>query len=123
MSGKDEQKPTALVSLQRAEYETLLNELENAEDRIAVLEHALAARNGTLPEPLTIEEADRLINGENPVRIWREKRGHTQSGLAAAAGISKTLLSEIENNTKTGSVETLRKLAHELKVDLDTLVP
>lgn len=129
MSKKDEARPTAIaetadtVSLRRGDFEALLDELENAEDRAALLEHALAARNGTLPEPLTIEEADRLIDGENPLKIWREKRGLTLRALASAAGISHGLLSEIENNTKTGSVETLRKLAHELKVDLDTLLP
>ena len=39
------------------------------------------------------------------------------------AGVSVSLLSEIEGATKTGSVDTLRKLAYALKVDLDTLVP
>ncbi len=77
---------------------------------------------GTVPWPLTIEEAERLIGGENPVKLWREKQGWTQRALAGAAGISPSLLAEIEGGTKTGSVETLRKLAHALKVDLDALV-
>jgi len=106
------------VTLLRADYETLISELEDAEDRVALLEHRLEK-----PETLSLEEADRLIAGENPVKVWREKRGHTQRGLAAQAGISPSLLAEIEAGTKTGSVETLRKLAHELKTDLDSLVP
>ncbi|MBV9784900.1 MAG: helix-turn-helix transcriptional regulator [Acidisphaera sp.] len=111
------------VTLRRTEYEALIAELEDAEDRIASLEHDLAIANGTAPEPLTIYEADRIIAGESPVKIWREKRGLTQRALAGIAGISASLLAEIESGAKTGSVETLRKLAHELKVDLDTLVP
>ena len=39
------------------------------------------------------------------------------------ADISISLLSEIEGATKTGSVDTLRKLAQVLKVDLDPLAP
>jgi transcriptional regulator with XRE-family HTH domain len=39
------------------------------------------------------------------------------------AGISKSFLSEIEHGTKEPSMGTLRKLALELKTDLDSLVP
>jgi DNA-binding XRE family transcriptional regulator len=106
------------VTLLRADYEALMSELEDAEDRAALLEHRL-----TKPETLTLEEADRLIAGENPLKFWRDKRRYTIRALATAAGISPSLLAEIEAGTKTGSVETLRKLAHELKTDLDSLVP
>jgi ribosome-binding protein aMBF1 (putative translation factor) len=111
------------VTLQRADYEGLLSELEDAEDRAAALGHRLAKQEGTAPEMLTLEEVDRLIEGENPIRFWREKRGLTQRSLAGMAGVSPSLLAEIEGGTKTGSVDTLRKLAQVLKVDLDTLVP
>ena len=109
------------VTLRRADYEALLTELEDAEDRAAVLEHDLAKARGRAPEPLTVADVDRLRAGEHPVRIWREKRGLTQQALAGLAGISKSFLSEIEGGTNTPSVETLRKLALGLKVDLDTL--
>ena len=99
-----------------AEYEALLDALEDAAD------HAALAQATDTQELLTIEEADRLIAGEHPVKFWREKRRLTQS-LANAAGIGKSLLSELENGTKTGSVDALRKLANALKVDLDALVP
>ena len=111
------------VTMQRADYEGLLSELEDAEDRRAVLEHQLARKAGAVSEMLNLEEADRLIAGENPVKFWRDKRGYTQRSLASMAGVSVSLLSEIEAGTKTGSVDTLRKLATALKVDLDALVP
>ena len=124
-----DRKPVSLVeetrdtvTLQRADFDALLAELEGAEDRVALLQHALAKASGSLPEPLTVDEATRLIDGEEPVKVWREKRGMTQRTLAAAAGVSHGVLADIERGTKTGSVDTLRKLAHELKVDLDTLV-
>jgi predicted transcriptional regulator len=106
------------VTLHRSDYEALIDELEDAEDRIALLEHRLAT-----PEMLTADEADRLIAGENPVRFWRDKRGYTVRSLAASAGMSPSLVSEIENGTKEGSIDTLRKLALALKVDVDTLLP
>lgn len=109
------------VTLRRSDYEALLTELEDAEDREAAFEYELAKVKGGVPDLLTMAEAERLRAGEHPVRIWREKRGLTQQTLAAAARISKSFLSEIEGGTNTPSVETLRKLAHELKVDLDTL--
>jgi ribosome-binding protein aMBF1 (putative translation factor) len=111
------------VTLRLADYEALLEALEDAEDRAAMLEHTLAKAKGSVPEPLTMDEADRLRAGEHPVRVWRQKRGLTQQGLASAVGISKSFLSEIESSSNTPSVDTLRKLAHELKVDLDTLAP
>jgi DNA-binding XRE family transcriptional regulator len=116
----DENRET--VTLLRADYEALLSELEDAEDRAAMLEHRMAKASRKAPEMLTLEDADRLIAGENPVKVWRERRGLTQQALAGLAHISKSFLSEIENGTKEPSVETLRKLAHELKTDLDSLV-
>jgi DNA-binding XRE family transcriptional regulator len=112
------------VTLRRPDWEAVLNRLEDAEDSIAVLEHRLVkATGGAAPEMLTSEEATRLIDGENPLKFWREKRGLTVRSLANLAEVSPSLVTEIEGGTKTGSVDTLRKLAHQLKVDLDTLVP
>ena len=112
-----------LVTLRRPDWEAVLERLEDAEDSVTVLEHQLAKARGEVSEMLTPEEATRLIDGESPLRFWREKRGLTLRGLASAADVSPSLVAEIEGGTKTGSVETLRKLAHQLKVDLDTLVP
>ena len=79
------------VTLRRTDYEALLSELEDAEDRAAVLEHRLAKAAGTATETLSLEEATLLIEGENPVKFWREKRGLSQQSLASAAEISKSL--------------------------------
>jgi len=45
----------------------------------------------------------------------------TQRQLALHAGISQSQLAEIETGTKTGGVETLKKLARALKISLDAL--
>jgi transcriptional regulator with XRE-family HTH domain len=57
---------------------------------------------------LTAEEARRLIDGENPVKIWRGKRGLSQRALAAEAKLSSSYLAELETGRKTGSMQTRR---------------
>lgn len=66
---------------------------------------------------------DRLLDGENRIRVWREHRGLSATELAAKAEISGAYLSELETGKKTGTVDTLGKLATALNDDLDDLVP
>ena len=73
-------------------------------------------------ESLPIELADRLLAGENPVRVWREHRGLSLAALADQAGVGKGFLSQIENGRRTGTIETLKKLARALELDLEDLV-
>ena len=46
------------------------------------------------------------------VRHLREKRGLSQEKFAAAAGLSRTYMSEIERGVTVVSLATVRKLAH-----------
>jgi DNA-binding XRE family transcriptional regulator len=68
------------------------------------------------------EVVDRLLAGESPVRVFRRHRGLTQRALAERAGLNPVYLSQIENGKRTGSVETLGRIARNLDVDLDDLV-
>jgi DNA-binding XRE family transcriptional regulator len=111
------------VTLRRADFDAMLEDLEDAEDRNAILEHDLAVARGDLTPALTVEELDRLLTGESPVKVWRQKIAMTQRQLATHAGVSQSQLAEIETRAKAGSIDTLRKLAAALKVDLDALVP
>lgn len=65
----------------------------------------------------------RLVDGESPVKVWREYRGLTQAALARKAEVDKTYLSQIESGHKTGSVAIFRRLALVLSVDVDDLIP
>lgn len=115
------------VTLSRADYERLLEALEDAED-IAALE-AAAAREQTLGEEaahanyLSAELVSRLLEGEHPVRIWREHRGFSQEELAGQAGVSRSYLAEIEGHKKPGSLDAYRKLANALGLTVDDLLP
>lgn len=73
-------------------------------------------------ESFPAEVAKRLMDGEPPVRVFRRYRAMKATELAAAAGISRGYLSEIETGGKPGSARVLRRIADALGVDLDNLV-
>jgi antitoxin component HigA of HigAB toxin-antitoxin module len=115
------------VTLPRAEYEALLNRLEDAEDisaieafraRVAAVGFEEATRNY-----LPAELAWRILDGEHPVRIWREHRGLTATALAKKAGIPQSYLSDIESRKKPGSVDAYARLSASLGVTVDDLIP
>ncbi|WP_200808262.1 helix-turn-helix domain-containing protein [Demequina sp. NBRC 110055] len=56
------------------------------------------------------------------VRAAREARGLSLSAVAAAAGIGKGSLSEIEHGTRNPTLSTLYALAHALATPLSTLL-
>jgi DNA-binding XRE family transcriptional regulator len=63
-----------------------------------------------------------ILDGENPIKVWREFRGLSQQQLANAAGISKPYLSQIETGKRTGATEVLSVIAKALDVSLDEVV-
>ena len=65
---------------------------------------------------------DAQLEGDHPIKAWRDHRRLTQDALATAAGVSKPYLSQIENRRRDGSVDVLRALATALAVPLDLLV-
>jgi len=62
-----------------------------------------------------------ILDGENPIRVWREYRGLTQAQLAGAAGISVSHLEEIESGKRQGTTLALSAIAESLGLDLDDL--
>ena len=63
-----------------------------------------------------------ILDGENPIRVWRKYRGYTQQELAESAGISKPCLSQIETGKRTGTTEVLSALARDLDLTIDDIV-
>jgi DNA-binding XRE family transcriptional regulator len=64
-----------------------------------------------------------LLDGKNPIRVWREHRGLTQQQLADQADVSKPYLSQLETGKRRGGVEVLKKIAQALQLRLEDLVP
>ncbi len=56
------------------------------------------------------------------MRVWRGYRGLTQSALAASSGVNRVQIANIEAGARTGSVETLKRLAGALGLAVDDLV-
>jgi DNA-binding Xre family transcriptional regulator len=116
---------TETVTLTRAEYEALIERLEDAEDLAAVAaaepREAALGKEKARADYLPVELVRRLSAGEHPVRVWRTHRGLGRDALAAAAGIAPSYLSEIETRRKPGSFGALAKLAAALHISLDDL--
>ena len=72
-------------------------------------------------ELVPAEVVDRLLDGDNPVRVWREYRGLSAADLAKECGVTAAAISQIESGKRKSSVTLLKKIARTLKVDLDTL--
>jgi DNA-binding XRE family transcriptional regulator len=73
-------------------------------------------------ELFPIELTERLINGENALRIYREYRGFTQTQLAAKVNLTQATIAELEKGKQKGSIETWKALSHILNVDINELV-
>lgn len=103
------------------EYQRLVAEAEMLRDIQDYDEAKLAIASGA-EELIPSEVTYALLDGENPIRVWREYRGLTQQQVADEAGISKPYLSQLESGQRKGSAEVLAAVARALKVSLDDLV-
>ena len=110
-----------MVVLPEADYSALIERLEDAEDIASATTVRERIKRGE-EELVPARVVERLIEGENPITVWREHRGMTISALAAKAELSQSYLSQIEGGKREGKVTMLARLARALSVDLDDLV-
>ena len=109
-----------LVVIPEAEYLALVEAREELQDIAAVdaFKRKLAAGEEELiPSGIV----DRILDGENKVRVWREHRGLSAKDLAEKAGISAAYLSQIETGARDGSFETIKRIAAALRLTVDDL--
>lgn len=115
------------VTLSRRDYEALLDALEDARDRASLRDFdarvASVGLAAVIADALPSEAVERLMSGESPVRIWRERRGLTQRVLAEQAEVPVSYLSEIETGKKPGSLAAMLRIARALRVDVEELAP
>jgi len=105
-------------------YEDYLRLVEDAEmlEDIRDYDRLMAEIAAGEQELIPGEVVFALLDGENPIKVWREHRRLTQQQLAAAAGITAPYLSQLERNRRVGTVEVLAAVARALAVSLDDLV-
>lgn len=112
-------KPEYVV-LPWADYQALLEAAEDAIDG-ALLDVFRGKLTSGEEEMIPSVVVNALLDGTNPIKVWREYRGLTQDALAAQASISKAYLSQIETGKREGAIKTLRAIATALGVTVDDL--
>ena len=114
-------KEPAFAVLPYDEYTALIERMERLEDLrdCQDFEERLACGEEEL---IPGDVVERLVEGENPVRVWREHRGLTQEELGARTGLSGPYLSRIESGKREGTVKVFAALAKALDVDIEDLV-
>ncbi|HEB79893.1 MAG TPA: XRE family transcriptional regulator [Rhodospirillales bacterium] len=115
-----DQAVSDVVVIPRQEYDALTCAAEARADAAA---YDRAKRDLASGEDELIPEefADRLLAGENPVRVYRNLRGLTIQSLAKYADVSPAYLSQIETGKRDGTMTTMKSLAAALNVTLDDL--
>ena len=112
-----------LVVLPRAEYEALLERADHgAEDAddVAIYDARkaeLAAGGVVLPR----EVSAAVLRGDSRLKAIRSWRGETQQHLEFKTGIGQGYLSDLENGRRTGTSETIAKLAQAMDVPVEWL--
>ncbi|PKO06425.1 MAG: XRE family transcriptional regulator [Chloroflexi bacterium HGW-Chloroflexi-3] len=69
-----------------------------------------------------VEVVDKLLEGHNPIKVFREFREMTQDNLAKKIDISIPYLSQLETNKRRGSIKVLTDIAKELGISLEMIL-
>jgi DNA-binding XRE family transcriptional regulator len=109
-----------LAVLPEADYRALVEAKEENDASAAVREFDARLAHGE-EELIPAEYVNRMIDGENKIRVWREYRDLTVKALAEAAGVTPAYLSQIETGAREGTIETLKKLSAALRVTIDDI--
>jgi DNA-binding XRE family transcriptional regulator/mRNA-degrading endonuclease RelE of RelBE toxin-antitoxin system len=109
-----------LAVLPEEDYRALIEAKEESSDLAAVREFDARLARGE-EELIPAQYVNRMIDGENKIRVWREYRGLTVKALAEAAGVTPAYLSQIETGAREGTIETLKKLSAALRVTIDDI--
>ena len=104
-----------------ADYERLLDLAEDRADIEAAVR--VEQRRAEGEEYVPAELVDRILNGENPLRVWRKYRGMTLEKLSGSSGVSVTQISDIETRKRYGRPAQFRRLADALNVSVEDILP
>ena len=116
---KDGRPEWAVIPYQT--YQRLAADAEMLADVRAYDEATRALASGD-EELIPAEVVFAILDGDNPLKVWRAYRRLTQQQLADAAGISKAYLSQIESGKRQGSASVLKALADALRIEVDELL-
>lgn len=109
-------KPDSVI-LSKAKYEKLLKCKDDLEDIQALKDYEVSGEEGFPSEVL-----ESLLDGKNPIKVYREYRGLTQLKLSKKVGVEQSYITQLESGKKKGSVRVLKKISVALDLDLDDLI-
>jgi len=104
-------------------YDIYLELIEKAEllQDIQDYDSAKAALERGDEELIPAEVLNAILDGDNPIRVWREYRSLSQVELALKTGISVPYLSQLECDKRKGSLKVLSAIARNLGITLDLI--
>jgi len=108
--------------LPRKEYEALVAKAVEFDEDVGTARLVARARKEVSDEQIIPKEVvDRIVAGENPIRVLREWRDVTQMYLSMKTDIGQGYISDLENGRRKGTTEALKRIARVLDVPLDLL--
>jgi len=113
-----------IAILPRKEYEALAAKAAETDEDIgsarlvARARKEIAAGAPLIPKKIV----DRIVNGENPLRVLREWREMTQLSLSFKTNIGQGYISDLESGRRKGTTKSLKKIADAMNVPLELLV-
>jgi predicted transcriptional regulator len=109
-----------LAILPLAEYERLVDAAEMNADVAAYDEFHRRLSSGT-EELIPALFANRIIDGESKIKVWRQFRNRSAREMAEKTATSAAFLSQIERGARDGSFDTIKKIAAALGITVDDL--
>jgi DNA-binding XRE family transcriptional regulator len=106
--------------IQYTDYQRLVEAVEMLQDVQDYDEAKKAIENSEELVPSEVVYA--ILDGEHPIKVWREHRGLTQRQLAETVGISTPYLSQLESGKRKGATEVLSAIAEALGLSLDDIL-
>lgn len=110
-----------MVILTGEDFARLSEEAESYRDICSAVEARTQREAGE--EYVPAELVSRILEGENPLKVWRKYRGLTLEALGAMVGRQGSMISKLEKGHLDGSIKLWQSLAAALKVDLEEIVP
>lgn len=104
-----------------SEYWELLKKAEMLEDQ-AAYDNAKAELASGKDELVPERVVDALLDGDNPIKVWRNFRGLSQFELAKRISKSQSYVAQLESGQRKGSIEVYRAISTALDVDVDDLI-
>ena len=103
------------------DYQRLVEIAEDREDVAAAADAERRRDEGM--EYLPASMVNRILDGENALRVWREYRGMTIAELAGKSGYGYSMISKIETGTRQGTVALWNAVAAALRVLPEDIMP